>query len=169
MARVLVRGRCQLSQALLLQSQVSSFDAVFQQCTGDEETHLLEGADKGEQKLCGEDDFCLQTVPGRPTCEEIFFHFRQPPCNTLSCRLTRDECRHPFLIEYYTVLTLHRLGQGKKYCHVFSLNVKRKQMYRKHQGLSRIVSNPSRVLQKCQQTNRGAHNRITLMYTRAKN
>ena len=42
-------------------------------------------------------------------------------------------------------------------------------MYRNHQGWSRIVSNPSRFLQTCQQTNRGAHNRIILMYARAKN
>ena len=55
-----------------------------------EVTHLLEGADKGEQTLCGDGDFCLETVPG--TCGELFFHFRQPPHNTLSCRLTLDEC-----------------------------------------------------------------------------
>ena len=51
----------------------------------------------------------------------------------------------------------------KRYCHVFSLNVTRKQMYRKHLGWKRIVSNPSRFLQTCQKTNRGVHNRITLM------
>ena len=56
----------------------------------------------------------------------------------------------------------------KRYCHVFSLNAKRKQMYHKHQGWSRIVSKTSRVLQTCRKTNRGAHNRITLMYARAK-
>ena len=36
-------------QALLLQMPVSSFEAVSHQCTGDEETHLLEGADKGKK------------------------------------------------------------------------------------------------------------------------
>ena len=81
MAHVLVRGRCQISQALNLQIQVSSFDAVFHQCTGDEEIHLLEGADKGEQTVCCKGDFCLEIVPG--ACAELFFHFRQPPRNTL--------------------------------------------------------------------------------------
>ena len=77
MARVLVESRSQLSQALLLQSQVSTFDTVFQQRTGDEETPPLEGADKGEQTVCGEGDFCLETVPG--TCGDLYFYFRQPP------------------------------------------------------------------------------------------
>ena len=104
----------------------------------------------------GEDDFYLKTVPG--TCGELFFHFRQPPRN-----------RHPYLFDDYTVLTQQRIKARKRYCHVFSLNVKRKRMYRKHQGWSRIVSNPSRFLQTCQQTNRGGHNRITLMYAHAKN
>ena len=104
-----LRCCCQLSQALL-QMQVSLFDAVFHQCSRDEETHFLEGADKREQTLCDEDDFCLETVPG--TCGGLFFHFHQQPLNT-SCRLTRDECRHPFLIDDYTVLTQHRIGQGK--------------------------------------------------------
>ena len=63
-----------------------------------------------EQTLCGEDDFCLETVPG--TRGELILHFRQPPRNTLSCRLTRDD-KHPFLIDDYTVLTQHRIGQGK--------------------------------------------------------
>ena len=80
---MLVEGSLQLSQALLLflQTQVSSFNVVFHQCTGDQETHLLEGADKGEQALCGEGDFCLKTVPG--TCGELFFHFRKLPRNII--------------------------------------------------------------------------------------
>ena len=107
MARVLVEGLLP-TLSRLLQMQVSLFDAVFHQGTWDEETHLLEGADKGEQTLCGEGDFCLETIPG--TCGEPFFHFHQLLHNTLACRLTRDECRHPFLIDDYTVLTQ---GQGK--------------------------------------------------------
>ncbi|KAJ4451148.1 hypothetical protein ANN_02590 [Periplaneta americana] len=38
--------------------------AVFHQCAGDEETHRLESADKVEQTLCGEGDFCFETVAG---------------------------------------------------------------------------------------------------------
>ena len=99
------------------------FDAIFHQCTGDEETHLLEGIDKGEQTLCGEGDFCLETVPG--TCGELFFLFCQLSHSTLSCRLTRHECRHPFLIDDYTVLTQHRIGQvkGIATCFHWTLNV----------------------------------------------
>ncbi|KAJ4447936.1 hypothetical protein ANN_09945 [Periplaneta americana] len=67
------------------------------QCAGDEETHGLEGADKVEQTLCGESDFCFETVVG--ACEELFFRFREPPHNTLPCRLTREKCRHPFSID----------------------------------------------------------------------
>ena len=158
MARVLVEG------SLSTLSSTSSNAGV--QRTGDEETHLLEGADKGEQTLCGEGDFCLETVPG--TCREFFFHFRQPPRNTLSCRLTRDECRHPYLIDDYTVLSQHRIGQEKGIATYFywTLNVNN---YRKNQGWSRIVPNPSRFLKTCQQTNRSARNRITLMYARARN
>ena len=101
---------------------MSSFNTVFHQCTGDEETHLLEGADKGEQTLYGEDDFCLETVPG--TCGGLFFHFRHPLQNT-SCQLTRDKCRHPFLIDDYTVLTQHIIGLGKGIvtCFHWTLNV----------------------------------------------
>ncbi|KAJ4440116.1 hypothetical protein ANN_08253 [Periplaneta americana] len=71
--------------------------AVFHQCAGDEGTHHLEGADKIEQTLCGEGDFCFEIVLG--TCGGLFFSFREPPHNTLPCRLAREKCRHPFSID----------------------------------------------------------------------
>ncbi|KAJ4436888.1 hypothetical protein ANN_17020 [Periplaneta americana] len=52
---------------------------------------------KVEQTLCGEGDFCFDTVVG--TCGELFFSFREPPHNTLPCRLIREKCRHPFSID----------------------------------------------------------------------
>ncbi|KAJ4445931.1 hypothetical protein ANN_12617 [Periplaneta americana] len=76
--------------------------AVFHQCAGDEETHRLESADKVQQTLCGEGDFCFETVVG--TCGELFFCFREPPHNTLPCRLPREKRRHPFSIHDYTKL-----------------------------------------------------------------
>ena len=80
-----------------------------------EETHLPKGADKGEQTLCGEGDFCLEM-------RRALLPF---PTDTLSCLLARDKCRHPFLICDYTVLMQHRIGQGKgnTMCFHWTLNV----------------------------------------------
>ncbi|KAJ4428430.1 hypothetical protein ANN_24467 [Periplaneta americana] len=50
---------------------------VFHQFAGDEEIQRLKGADKVEKTLCGEGDFCFETVVG--TCGELFFRFREPP------------------------------------------------------------------------------------------
>ncbi|KAJ4429105.1 hypothetical protein ANN_26106 [Periplaneta americana] len=61
--------------------------AVFHQSAGEEETYRLEGAHIVEQTLCGESDFCFETVAG--TCGDLFFRYREPPRNTLPCRLTR--------------------------------------------------------------------------------
>ncbi|KAJ4435517.1 hypothetical protein ANN_18133 [Periplaneta americana] len=71
--------------------------AVFHQCAWDEEAHRLEGADKVEETLCGEGDFCFETVVG--ACGQLFFRFREPPYNTLPCRLARKKRRHPFSID----------------------------------------------------------------------